>query len=133
MAFGVWLIYDGTERIKAIAEKTEEAVVADNSEFCFDPRPITETSLVEGITERIRAYHWRAPNNKNATIHWNELTDAILMIEGVASTTPYAYKITVSKATAYTWDEIEPKIIKLLQVFEAVNAPDPELEVEGDV
>lgn len=45
------------------------------------------------------------------------ITELLLAIRGVTSITLRPYQATVTKAVAFDWDEIEPRVLECLAIF----------------
>lgn len=61
-----------------------------------------------------RTYYFRT----NVQTDYKELAFAILKISGVKSVAPDYYTLAVKIAKSYTWDEIEPRILEILDNLE---------------
>ena len=77
--------------------------------------PFTSHSFIEITDSDSRIYHLRyaiLPTPYNPI-------DAMVLIEGIRYVTATPYQVLITKSKAYTWNEIEPHIKKVLQDFQA--------------
>lgn len=83
--------------------------------LCPNLQQLTPITCMEVHTEWLRSYYYRYPNG--TAILFN-MGGKVFEIEGIQFISNYRYGLTVTIGKAYSWDEIQPQIIKLALEFE---------------
>jgi hypothetical protein len=84
-----------------------------------DDPPTSEISVIaEGCLRetylyapQTRTYYFRHKEN----INYPELIGDLMAIEGVQAVVPAFYQAEITISKSYTWDEVEPHILKILK------------------